>query len=221
LKLADTLGWNTDRVQRVGLAALIHEIGVTRLPIGLTYNESTLGSDELSRLRRRPGFSAELLGGTPSEYEWLAAVVGQVYEREDGSGSPLGLKSNEISEEAKVIGLADFFESCIHKRPYRAPLTGYQTLFELTTSHAACFSDRMVKALIKSFSLYPYNECVVLDNGEIGRVIDINPEKLSRPIVDILFDDQDTLTVEPRTVDLAVESERYISKAISLQALPF
>jgi HD-GYP domain-containing protein (c-di-GMP phosphodiesterase class II) len=220
LKLAETLGWNADKVQRVGLAALIHEIGVTRLPTGLTYDESPLANDELSPLRRRPAFSAQLLSGAPPEYDWLATVVGQVYEREDGSGFPLGLKGNEISEEAKVIGLADFFESCIHMRPYRAPLTGYQTLFELTTNHAARFSDRIVKALIKSFSLYPYNECVVLDNGEIGRVIDINPEKLSRPIVDILFDDEDTLTVEPRTVDLAVESERYISKAISLQALP-
>jgi HD-GYP domain-containing protein (c-di-GMP phosphodiesterase class II) len=221
LKLAEILEWNADKVHRVGLAALIHEIGVTRLPTGLTYNESPLAKDELSLLRRRPAFSVQLLGGAPPEYDWLATVVGQVYEREDGSGYPLGLKGNEISEEAKVIGLADFFESCIHIRPYRAPLTGYQTLFELTTDHAACFADRIVKALIKGFSLYPYNECVVLDNGEIGRVIDINPEKLSRPIVDILFDDENTLTVEPRIVDLAVESERYISKAISLQALPF
>jgi len=221
LKLAGTLGWDFAKVQRVGLAALIHEIGVTKLPAGLTQNQSTLGNDELNLLRRRPALTAQLLMESQSGYEWLAEITGQVYERENGSGFPLGLKGNEISEEAKLIGLADFFEVCIHKRPYRAPLSGYQTLFELTTDYADCFGDRIVKALIKSFSLYPYNECVVLDSGEIGRVIDINPEKLSRPVVEILFDDEDTLTVEPRTVDLAVEPERYIAKAISIQALPF
>ncbi len=221
LKLAGTLGWNSAKVQRVGLAALIHEIGVTKLPAGLTQNESTLGNDELSLLRRRPALTAQLLAEVQSGYDWLAEIAGQVYERENGSGFPLGLKGNEILEEAKVIGLADFFEACIHKRPYRVPLTGYQTLFKLTTDYADCFVDRIVKVLIKSFSLYPYNECVVLDSGEIGRVIDINPEKLSRPVVEILFDDENTLTVEPRTVDLAVEPERYIAKAISIQALPF
>jgi len=221
LKLAETLGWDSVKVQRAGLAALIHEIGVTKLPVGLTQNQSALGNSELNLLRRRPALTAEILVQSQPGCEWLAQIAGQVYERENGSGFPLGLKGNEISEEAKVIGVADFFEACIHKRPYRAPLTGYQGLFELTTDYADCFSDHIVKALIKSFSLYPYNECVVLDSGEIGRVIDINPEKLSRPVVEILFDDEDTLTIEPRTLDLAVEPERYIAMAISNQALPF
>lgn len=221
LKIVQTLGWSSSGVRRVGLAALVHEIGVFKLPPGLAHSQAALDKTELNLLRRRPVFTAQILGEKLSGYGWLAEIVGQVYEREDGSGFPLGLKGKAISEEAKVIGLADFFEACIHRRPYRAPLTGYQTLFELTTEYSDAFADRIVKALIKSLSLYPYNEFVVLDSGEIGRVIGINPEKLSRPVIEILFDSEDTLTVQSRTVDLAAEPERYIAKSIPVQELPF
>ena len=73
----------------------------------------------------------------------------------------------------------------------------------------------MVKALIRSFSLYPFNECVRLNTGEIGKVVDINPQNLSRPVVTILFEKEGKPLNKPRTVDLGRESTIYIAEAIA------
>ena len=72
----------------------------------------------------------------------------------------------------------------------------------------------MVKALIRSFSLYPHNECVRLNTGELGQVIDINPKNLSRPVVKILFDPNGKAVTPPRVLDLVKESSLYISEAL-------
>ena len=120
--------------------------------------------------------------------DWLIETVEQVYERTNGSGFPVGLEGEQIREEAQILGIVDVFEACIHDRPYRKALTGYQLLEELTRGDTKTFSDHIIKALVRSFSLYPYNEYVRLNTDELGQVVDINPQKLSRPVIKILYD---------------------------------
>jgi HD-GYP domain-containing protein (c-di-GMP phosphodiesterase class II) len=154
------------------------------------------------------------------EYVWLAEIVEQVTERENGTGNPKGLVSEEIDERAKIIGIADVFDACIHRRPYRDSVSGYQALFELTTDQQRAFSDQMVKALIRSFSLYPFNECVRLNTGEVGKVVDINPENLSRPVVAVLFDSEGAEVIDRKTIDLGCESSLYIAEALAGRNCP-
>jgi HD-GYP domain-containing protein (c-di-GMP phosphodiesterase class II) len=129
----------------------------------------------------------------------------------------MGLPGEEIDERAKIIGIADVFDAYIHSRPYRSPVTGYQALFELTTDQQREFSDQMVKALIRGFSLYPINECVRLSTGEVGRVVDINQDNLSRPVVTILIDGEGVALDDPKTIDLGRESSMYIAEALAAQ----
>ena len=171
LRLAQTLNYNLENQIRVGLAALLHEIGVVLLPKRLLHETGPVSSE----IRQRPVYGAKILQGFYPEYDWLFETVGQVYEREDGSGFPFGLEGTDIREEAKILGLMDVFEACIHDRPYRNALTGYQLLEELTHDDTKSFSDRIVKAMLNSFSLYPYNEYVLLNTKELARVVEVNP----------------------------------------------
>jgi HD-GYP domain-containing protein (c-di-GMP phosphodiesterase class II) len=220
VRIAQTLGLSRWQQLRIALAALLHEIGVVRLPKQLIYKTDRPTLEEIKILRQRPIYAARCLKGVEHRYDWLPEVVSQVYERENGTGYPLGLNGVEISEEAKVIGMADLFDACIHRRPYREALTGYQALFELTTDQARTFSDRIVKALIKSLSLFPYNEFVVLSTGEIGKVIDINLENLSRPVIEVLYDKMGAPVETKEPVDLAQNPSLYISKALPFTSLP-
>ena len=146
--------------------------------------------------------------------------MGQIYEREDGSGFPLGLAGEEIREEAKILGIMDVFEACIHDRPYRNALTGYQLLEELTRDDTQSFSNPIVKALLNSFSLYPYNEYVLLNTKELARVVEVNPANSFRPLVQILYDSNGVALEEPRETDLAQSSLLFITQAISYHELP-
>jgi len=216
LRLAQTLDYEVHDQIKVGLAAILHEIGVALLPERLLYQPGQVSP----QVRQRPVYSAKLLKMFYPKDDWLIETVEQVYERTNGSGFPLGLKGEQIREEAQVLGIVDVFEACIHDRPYRKALTGYQLLEELTRGDTKTFSDHIIKALVRSFSLYPYNEYVLLNTDELGQVVDINPQKLSRPIIRILYDKKGKALEEPRVTDLAQHPSLFISKAVTYHDLP-
>jgi len=216
LRLAQTLDYEADNQIKVGLAALLHELGVALLPERLLYQPGQVSP----QVRQRPVYSAKLLKKFYPKDDWLIETVEQVYERTNGSGFPLGLEGEQIREEAQILGIVDVFEACIHDRPYRKALTGYQLLEELTRGDTKTFSDHIIKALVRSFSLYPYNEYVLLNTDELGQVVDINPQKLSRPIIKILYDKQGKALEEPRVTDLAQHPSLFISKALTYHDLP-
>jgi HD-GYP domain-containing protein (c-di-GMP phosphodiesterase class II) len=214
-RIAQTLNCDLQAQREVCLGGLLHELGVSRLPSKLVHKSDLLTSSEVKQLKRRPLGSAEIINRLGKEYRWLGRMVSQVMERENGTGYPVGLGGDEIIEGAKILGIADVFDACIHERPYREALSGYQALFELTTDQQRAFPDHLVKALIKGFSLYPFNECVRLSTGEVGTVIDINDENLSRPIVTVLFDSNGEEVTDSRVVDLSREPALFIEEALS------
>ncbi len=216
LRLAQTLDYDLQNQIKVGFAALLHELGVALLPERLLYQPGQVSP----QVRQRPAYSAKLLKKFYPKDDWLSETAGQVYERADGSGFPLGLEGEKVREEAQILGIVDVFEACIHDRPYRKALTGYQLLEELTRGNTKNFSDHIIKALVRSFSLYPYNEYVLLNTDELGQVVDINPQKLSRPVIKILYDKQGKLLGEPRETDLAKHPSLFISKAVTYHELP-
>ena len=216
LRLAQTLDYDLQNQIKVGLAALLHELGVALLPERLLYQPGQVSP----QVRQRPAYSAQLLKKFYPKDDWLFETAGQVYERANGSGFPLGLEGDQVREEAQVLGIVDVFEACIHDRPYRKALTGYQLLEELTRGNTKTFSDHIIKGLVRSFSLYPYNEYVLLNTNELAQVVDINPQKLSRPVVKILYDKQGQLLSEPRKTDLAQHPSLFISKAVTYHDLP-
>ncbi len=216
LRLAQTLKYDLQKQVRVGIAALLHEIGVVLLPKAMIYQTGQVSP----QVRQRPVYGAKLLREFCPKYDWLAETVGQVYEREDGSGFPLGLEGEGIRKEAKILGIVDAFEACIHYRPYRKASTGYQLLHELTRGQTESFSAYIVKALVRSFSFYPYNEYVVLNTGELGQVVEVNAGNLTRPIIKILYDRKGRPLDEPRETDLVQNPSLFITKAIPYHELP-
>jgi len=216
LRIAQALGASRERQIRVGLAALLHEIGVVRLTRRVLHQSGEVGNE----VRNRPLYSAEILRGLGPGFDWLVETVEQVYEREDGSGIPRRLKRKQIREEAKILGISDLLEACIHTRPYREALTGFELFHELTTGKTRSFSDPLVRAVLKSFSLYPYNEYVVLNTGEIGQVVEVNLKNLLRPRVKILYNNRGERLEEYREIDLEQTPSQNIVKAIPHNALP-
>ncbi len=216
VRIARSLNYSDEGKMKVGLAALLHEIGVVKLSRRMVHERGKVDQE----VRNRPVYSAEILEKLGSEYDWLVQTVRQVYEREDGTGFPLGIKGQDIREEAKILGIVDVLEACIHERPYRRAMTGYQLFHELTSGANQRFASRIVKALLKCFSLYPYNEYVLLNTGEIGKVIEVSETNLLRPKLKMLFDGKGEPFEDQPELDLESTPSRYINKAITYHQLP-
>jgi HD-GYP domain-containing protein (c-di-GMP phosphodiesterase class II) len=219
VRFADTMGRARQFQERVCMAALFHEIGVGKLSRGLMFKKDPLTPEAVQFLRSRPLLSAEMLQSLGEPSGDLAEIVGQVFERANGSGLPLGREGNEIREEARILGIVDAFETCIHSRPYRKAFTGYQTLQEFSTDPTAPFADDEVKTLIRSVSLFPYNELLRLSNGDVARVVDINPENLSRPVVEVVSGKPGPVPNAAKLLNLAENPSLQISEVISLERL--
>ena len=215
LRLSQTLGYLLQKQIEVGLAALLHEIGVAKLPERMLQDPGQMRPEA----RQRPVYGAKILEELCPEYGWLAKTVGQVYERENGSGFPQGLKGEDICEEAKILGIMDVFEACIHDRPHRKALTGYQLLDAFTRGETESFAAHLVKALIEGFSVYTYNEYVVLNTDEMGRVVEVNSGNLCRPMVRILYDKERKTVAQPSEIDLAETPSLFITKAVTYDEL--
>ena len=216
LCLMGTLQRDLEERIKLGLAGLLHEIGVVRLPKGSMYRTAPPDPE----LYRRAVYSAQILKKLCPDEQWLYETVGQVFEREDGRGFPEELTGENIREEAKILAVGDSFEDCIHDRPYRKALTGYQAVFELTAQKSGSFSEHAVKALLKTVSLYPYNEYVMLNTGEIGTVVNINQDNMVRPTVRVLYDAEGRLFKQQRVLDLSLNPSVSIRRALTIDDLP-
>jgi HD-GYP domain-containing protein (c-di-GMP phosphodiesterase class II)/CheY-like chemotaxis protein len=217
-RVGQTLKMPEDRLVRICLAGLVHDVGSVKLSASVIGKNSAFSSLEREEMRRRPLYSEELLSGYEG-FEWLPLFVGQVYERENGSGYPRGTVGREIRLEAKILGAADTFEACIHRRMQRAAMTGYQAI-EIMTTESHRFSDTVVRAVLSALSVYPLNEFVLLNTGEIGRVTDINPDNPLRPIIRVLYSGEGEELISPRSIDLVQNSQLWIKSALTVDQLP-
>jgi HD-GYP domain-containing protein (c-di-GMP phosphodiesterase class II) len=213
VKLGLELGYPREELRHLSLAALLHDVGMVRLPEGLVEKTGPLNPLERSTLARHPEEGAHIITRLGPEYTWLAEVVLQVHERVDGSGYPQVLKEDEIHEFAQVVGLADVYESLVHHRPYRRQLSPVEALKEILHRERAAFPDRILRALVQAMSPYPVGSLVRLNTGEIGLVVAKNKDRPLRPIVEVLFQRGKRL-VQPVVIDLSQSPLLHIQDSV-------
>jgi hypothetical protein len=78
----------------------------------------------------------------------------------------------------------------------------------------------MLRTLLKTFTVYPYNEYVVLNTGGIGQVVEVNSENSARPVLRLLFSETGEPLPEPRIINLSENRGLYIIRAVTREALP-
>ena len=139
----------------------------------------------------------------------------QEQEREDGSGYPHGLKGEQIHKYAKVVGLADMYESMTHARPFHRLRVPFEAVKEIMSAERGKFPNQILRGLIQGLSTFPVGSLVRMNSKEIARVTATNPASPLRPVVEILTGPMGDLLATPRRVDLAQNSLMFITDAAS------
>jgi HD-GYP domain-containing protein (c-di-GMP phosphodiesterase class II) len=202
-----------EKLVAVGLAGLVHDIGLATLPPDLLEKADGLTGADKESLTQHPERGARVIRAAGGNYGWLAVVVAQEHEREDGSGYPKGLRGEDIHELAKVIGIADVYEALTHPRAYRRRMSPLDAVKEIITSERRAFAEWALKGLIRGLSTFPVGSLVRLNSREIGRVKSTNPMFPLRPVVQVVAGAAGEPLATPRVVDLAQNSLMYIVDA--------
>lgn len=202
VKMAQDLGFDADRQVDIGLAGLLHDVGIALIPEPLVHKKGPLGAGELSLLRERPNNASRILQCLGPEHGIIAESAAQVYERIDGSGYPRGLAGDEIHEYAQIIGLLDLYEALVHSRPNREKLSFFEAVKYIFKSCKSRFPRRYMKSLLRVFTVFPIGSFVQLNSEAVGRVIETVSDEPMRPTLRILFDSQRRQVLAERTVAL-------------------
>ena len=172
------------RLIELGVAALLHEVGMLKLPQNIYLSQRTLTPAEQKAIVTHPVIGYTVLKSFDFPLTVCLAAL-EHHERENASGYPRRLSSEKISLYSKIIAVACSYEALSSKRPHKEAKDGYTGMLELLKNEGKQYDETVVRALVLSLSIYPIGLYVLLSNGKKGQVIDVNPETPRFPIVQI------------------------------------
>ncbi len=187
--LAVTIGFqlkmDQTKIVELGVATMLHEIGMLKISPQLYINNKPLTIAEKNQILTHPLLSYNIL----QEYKFSQPILLGVldhHERENGSGYPRHQMGAKISFYAKIIAVACSFEAITAPRKFKEARTSYDAMIEMMKNEKKMYDDTVLKGLLYSLSLYPIGAYVHLANGETAQVVDVLPSNPTNPIVHIL-----------------------------------
>jgi HD-GYP domain-containing protein (c-di-GMP phosphodiesterase class II) len=215
LKLAQGLNCPNTKLVELGTSALAMDLGMFMLPQAyLAAKQDDLTPYEIDLIKRHPSLGYDLISEAGRKYKWLADVVRQTHEREDGSGYPRRLKGDQIHKYAKILAVTDTFVAMTHNRPYRPALLGFKAIQEILQSFKAKFDPRILRLLLTQLTVFPLKSYVKLNNGAIGMVVKTNESMILNPTIRILTDWQGRQVDEEKVMDLSKSPFLHVSEVV-------
>jgi HD-GYP domain-containing protein (c-di-GMP phosphodiesterase class II) len=149
------LGWEEERIEALGIAALVHDVGNICVPAEILGKPGRLSAPEFELVKGHPHIGHKILSSI--DFAWpVAEMVLQHHEMIDGSGYPSGLKAGAILPEAQVIGIAGMVEAMSSHRSYRPALGVSAALEELERLRGVKFNAQLVDACLHLFRAKGY-----------------------------------------------------------------
>lgn len=144
LRLAEALGLDPWQRQQLSLAARLHDVGKIRIPLIILRKPRSLSAEERRVVEEHAVFGETLLASLVPSRTVLAAVRGH-HERFDGAGYPDRLQGKQIPPLARIISIADCFDTLTSRRPYREALSRTEALEVLREGAGSQFDPEFVE----------------------------------------------------------------------------
>ena len=122
------IGLGRSDLNRLVRAALLHDIGKSRIPVEILNKPGPLNPEEFRLMQRHPEIGAVLLEAQGDFEPAVIDVVRHHHERIDGKGYPDRLAGTAISDLVRIISICDVFSALTERRTYRQPASGPEAL---------------------------------------------------------------------------------------------
>jgi putative nucleotidyltransferase with HDIG domain len=149
--IARELGWPADEVERVRVAALLHDVGKIGIDDRIIRKPTALTEEEFEIMKLHPVIGASIMSPIPR----LADVIPGMrhhHEKWEGGGYPDGLKGNEIPLLARVVSVADTLDAMTTTRPYQKAMEIDFVLNRIRQLSPSRFEPRIVDALLSAWN---------------------------------------------------------------------
>lgn len=215
------IGLHKDELETLALGCAMCDIGMTRLPADLLYQEGALTPDQRRIIRAHPVVGSELVSeSTRISFEVLA-IIENHHERMDGSGYPRGVDGAAIPLLARIAGLVDTYDAMIKPRPWAQARTSHEAVLELIDGKGTQFQESLVEQFIQAIGLFPTGTLVELNTHEVAIVTRQNDIRRLKPEVVVVLDSDKQRKDPLDIVDLAnQERETGMERWVIRELLP-
>jgi len=183
--LGSALKLPNHRLIELGTAALLHEIGMVRLPPQLYMASRQLSPQERKSITAHPILGYNVLKDKQVPLAISLAAL-EHHERMNGTGYPRGITGDKISLYSRIISVACSFDAVTASRPFKEAKDGYSGMVDILKNEGKQYDDTVIRALVYSLSIYPIGSYVLLTNGKPAQVVDVNPDNPRFPVVQIV-----------------------------------
>ena len=221
VKLATGLKYETKKLVELAVASLLHDIGMLLIPEDIRKAQRKLSPEEISTLKLHPQHGSEYLTKAVQAHPELAAfpfipiVAFQEHERMNGTGYPNSIPGDEIHEYAKIISIIDMYEAVSHPSNYRDEYLAYEALQKVVALKDTHFDVKLLRALVREISIFPIDSVVRLNDGQIGKVIGLEPSHPMRPKLLLLYDTDGKRYEEENELELSKSPFLYVAVPVS------
>jgi len=212
--LGRKLGLSKLQLYDLGMAALFHDVGKSRVPLEVLNKEGGLSEEEWRIMQAHPWLGVLTLFGLRGygEIPYRGMVVAYEHHmKNDLTGYPKSIRDRTLSIYSKIVAVADGFDAATSRRVYQTtPIQPDQVLKEMWENPRRGYDPVVVKAFVNLIGIYPVGTCVILDTYEVAIVHSANADvsHVHRPVVRIVTAPDGALRQPTFLADLAHRDEQ-------------
>lgn len=195
-----TLNLNRLELYKLGMAALLHDIGKVFVPKSILEKNGKLTDEEFAQMKKHSELGYSYLKDKYNIPVHSYVGVLQHHERYDGKGYPYGKKGEDISLFGRIISVADVYDALTSDRPYRKAMLPSEAMEYIMGNSGTMFDPQIVKIFLKKVAAYPVGTVVRLSNGWSGLVIENHEHWATRLTVKIIKKNEEN--VEPFILEM-------------------
>jgi len=198
--LGKWIGLEDKKVLLLTYSGLLHDIGKTQIDSKIFSTNKPLTEDEVKKMKAHPLLGYKIVNEINFLDKSVAQGILMHHERIDGSGYPLGLQSDKISQFAKIISIADVFDAINSNRSYRKKKLPFEALEIIKAESFGKLDYTYCNVFLDHMFNYYIGKDVVLNNNKIAQIIQMNINNLDRPL--ILLDNNFVKLSEHKDLDI-------------------
>ncbi|KEO84186.1 HD-GYP domain-containing protein [Tumebacillus flagellatus] len=198
-QIGEWMGLDEKECEELLLAGTLHDIGKCRIDPAILQKPSRLTEEEYEIVKHHAHYGYEILRNSGVNPR-VAAAAHEHHERCDGSGYPRGLQHEQIAPIARIVAVADVFNAMTSRRVYKDALSYYSVLDELQQDAFGALDPEVVQKFVRKMTSFFVGNEVVLNDGTVGTVVLVPPDRPTRPL----------LRTDGGFVDLLQRSDLYI-----------
>jgi HD-GYP domain-containing protein (c-di-GMP phosphodiesterase class II) len=207
-------GYNVNNLNKIGIGALLHDLGKIQIPRGIINKPGRLTSDEMSCIKEHPQAGFNILRKNNNFSLLSAHIALEHHEKFDGSGYPQGIEGEEIHEFARLTAICDVYDALTSDRPYRKGMPAHQAYDTLLAGSGSQFDPEFLRIFVQHIAIYPMGGFVELNTGEIAVVTRITAGVPWRPCVMPVLDANKQKILQWEEINLARTFNITISRVL-------